>query len=210
MSSWITSASRFVEQHGFSLFLVVLSLVAAARVAELFVAKRLTLRASARGAVPEREPIFIVMVILHVLPFVLAPLEVLVWQRPLIPVLFAVATLSLLLLAGARIWILRTLGHMWNVRIVKPAHIVSEGPYRYIRHPNYAVVIAELFFLPLVHTAWATCIVLTILNALVLSRRIPAEEKVLFALPDYANTMGNKPRFIPRLASLGSRTSRRR
>lgn len=182
---------------GFVAFLIVLALMGAARVAELLVAKRLTAQAKTRGEKPQREPIFVLMVVLHTLPFVLAPLEVIVLDRPFVPALFAVCTAALAGLAVARVWTLRTLGARWNVRIVTPDAVVVAGPYRWIRHPNYAIVIAELFVLPLVHTAWLTCIVLSVLNAFVLSRRIPAEERVLFAVPGYADAMATKKRFIP-------------
>ena len=103
------------------------------------------------------------------------------------------------MLAGLRVWTLRTLGAMWNVRIVEPAAVVVAGPYRFIRHPNYAIVVAELFVLPLAHSCWVTLIALSSLNALVLFFRIRAEERVLFALPGYAEKMGSKARFIPGL-----------
>lgn len=184
---------------GFIAFLILLTLMGAARVGELLVARRLTKQAGERGARPQREPIFVVMVVLHVLPFVLAPLEVIVRDPPFYPALFAVCAGLLFVLALLRVWTLRTLGDMWNVRIVEPAAVVVEGPYKLIRHPNYAIVIAELFVLPLAHTCVITCAVLTILNAVVLAVRIPAEEKVLFGLPGYADKMGPKKRFVPGL-----------
>jgi methyltransferase len=184
---------------GFIAFLVLLTLMAAARVGELLVARRLTRRAGARGAAPKREPIFVLMVVLHTLPFVLCPLEVVVFERPFSWSLFAVSSTALLLLAIARVWTLRTLGDMWNVRIVEPATVVVQGPYRFIRHPNYAVVIAELVFLPLAHGCWFTLAFLTGLNALVLFFRIRTEEQVLFTIPGYAEKMGPKKRFIPGL-----------
>lgn len=185
--------------RGFVAFLILLTAMGAARIAELLVAKRLTKQASERGAKPQREPIFVVMVLLHVLPFVLAPLEVIVRDPPFVPVVFGVCCVVLVVLALLRVWTLRTLGAMWNVRIVEPAAVVVAGPYKLIRHPNYAIVIAELFVLPLAHGCWMTCLVLTTLNAIVLAVRIPAEEKVLFALPGYAEAMGAKKRFIPGL-----------
>jgi methyltransferase len=182
---------------GLTLFLVVLALMGAARIAELLVAKRLTAQARVRGEAPKREPIFVVMVVLHALPFVLAPLEVIVLERPFLPPLFVACTCALVLLGLGRVWTLRTLGSRWNVRIVQPDAVVVDGPYKFIRHPNYAIVIAELFVLPLVHTAWLTCIVLSALNAFVLWRRIPAEERVLFDVAGYREAMGAKKRFIP-------------
>lgn len=184
---------------GFLAYLALLTVMGGARIAELVVAKRLTTRAGARGAAPQREPIFVVMVLLHVLPFVLGPLEVVLLERRFVPWLFGVSVVALALLGIARVWTLRTLGEMWNVRIVEPSTVVVAGPYRFIRHPNYAIVIAELVFMPLAHGCVITLTVLTLLNALVLFFRIRAEERVLFSLPGYAERMGGKKRFIPGL-----------
>ena len=182
---------------GFSAFLGLLTLMGAARIGELLVARRLTKQAGARGARPKREATFVVMVILHVLPFVLGPLEVILLDPPFRLWLFVCCSAALLVLAGLRFWTLRTLGAMWNVRIVEPAAVVVAGPYRFIRHPNYAIVIAELFILPLAHGCVVTCAVLSTLNAAVLFSRIRTEEAVLFALPGYRDAMGMKKRFIP-------------
>lgn len=189
----------WLSAHSLEAFLVVLALMGAARIAELLVARRLTAQAGARGERPRREPIFVVMVVLHALPFALAPLEVILLERPFVPALFVACTAALALLALGRVWTLQTLGARWNVRIVKPDAVVVTGPYRFIRHPNYAIVIAELALLPLVHSAWLTCIALSTLNAFVLWRRIPAEERVLFEVPGYREAMASKKRFVPGL-----------
>jgi methyltransferase len=188
-----------VASPGFVAFLILLALVGAARIAELLVARRHTQSAALRGEKPQKEPAFIAMVLLHVLPFVLAPVEVIVFDRPFLPALFGACAALMALLACARVWTLRTLGERWNVRIVKPDAVVVAGPYRFVRHPNYAIVIAELLVLPLAHTALLTSVVVSALNAVVLWKRIPAEERVLFSLPGYAEVMGKKPRFIPGL-----------
>lgn len=195
MSDTYSAAMR--SEVGFVCLLVLLVVMGAARIAELLVAKRLTKQAKDRGEAPKREPMFVVMVILHVLPFVLCPLEVVIFDRPFRPALFAASTTALVLLGLARVWTLRTLGAMWNVRIVSPSAIVVAGPYRYIRHPNYAIVILELVFLPLAHGCWLTLITVSTLNAIVLWSRIGDEEKVLFSRPGYAEHMGHKKRFIP-------------
>ncbi|MBM4279772.1 MAG: hypothetical protein FJ137_03160 [Deltaproteobacteria bacterium] len=182
---------------GFVAYLVLLTVMGAARIAELVVARRLTAQATARGARPQREPVFVVMVVLHVLPFLLGPLEVALLERPFSTPLFATSAAALLLLGVARVWTLSTLGARWNVRIVQPDAVVVAGPYRYVRHPNYAIVIAELVFLPLAHGCFVTLVVVSALNAVVLFFRIRAEERVLFALPGYAEQMGTKKRFLP-------------
>jgi len=82
-----------------------------------------------------------------------------------------------------RIWVLRTLGQRWTTRIiVMPSEtLVSRGPYRYLNHPNYAVVIAEIALLPLVFGLWRTALVFSLLNAAILAVRIRAENEALSA-----------------------------
>jgi methyltransferase len=101
-----------------------------------------------------------------------------------------------------RFWALLSLGSFWNISVVTTdqatPRFVSNGPYRFIRHPNYLVVMAEIATLPLVGGAVWTALVFSLLNALVLYRRIPLEESYLFLIPGYRDTMGMKRRFIPR------------
>jgi methyltransferase len=77
--------------------------------------------------------------------------------------------------------------------------VVTSGPFRFVRHPNYAAVFTEMLALPLIHTAWITALVGSIAHAVVLSQRIAAEEQVLFANPEYRVAMTGKPRFLPGL-----------
>ena len=101
-----------------------------------------------------------------------------------------------------RFWALRTLGSFWNISVVTTdqsgPRFVSHGPYRFIRHPNYLVVIIEIVTLPLVGGAVWTASIFTVLNGLVLARRIPLEESHLFRISGYRDVMGGKGRFIPR------------
>jgi methyltransferase len=95
-------------------------------------------------------------------------------------------------------WIWRSLGEQWSAHIVTSTRpIVDTGPYRYVRHPNYTIVIIEMFTLPLVHSAYVTAFICSWLNAFVLWRRIRHEEAALFTRPEYAAKMGTKPRFLP-------------
>ncbi len=178
-------------------FLAVLAFMALARVVELVHAKRLTGKANERGEAPKKEPIFVVMVILHTIPFWAAPLEVWLLQRTFVPVLAWVSLGMLAIAFVLRIWTLSTLGRNWNTRIVKPGTVITSGPYAFIRHPNYAVVITELLFMPLFGNVWLTCVVVTLLNAFVLAKRIPAEERVLFDMPGYKEAFERKARFVP-------------
>jgi methyltransferase len=85
------------------------------------------------------------------------------------------------LLQLARLWVLASLGARWTTRIVvmPGAPLVERGPYRFLRHPNYAVVAAEIAVLPLAFGAWQVALVFTILNALMLRHRIRIEDRAL-------------------------------
>lgn len=91
-----------------------------------------------------------------------------------------------------RYWVIRTLGHYWNTRvlIVPDGERVTGGPFRYLKHPNYAVVALELAAAPLAVGAWRTALAFTLLNAaLLLLIRIPAEER---ALAQYASAQSGE------------------
>ena len=80
-----------------------------------------------------------------------------------------------------RWWCVAVLGKHWNPRliVIPGAPLVHRGPYRFLHHPNYTAVTAEVAALPLVHSAWLTAIVFTIANALVLNVRIRTENLAL-------------------------------
>ena len=82
---------------------------------------------------------------------------------------------------GLRWWCITTLGRQWNTRvlIVPGLKRVTAGPYRLFRHPNYMVVVFEGLILPLIHSAWITALVFTLLNALLLRVRLRCEEAAL-------------------------------
>jgi methyltransferase len=86
-----------------------------------------------------------------------------------------------LLAQGLRWWCITVLGHQWNTRVivVPGLQLVARGPYRFLRHPNYVAVVAEGIALPLVHTAWVTALVFTLLNIPLLAVRIRSEETAL-------------------------------
>ena len=162
-------------------FLVLVALVALQRLAELALARANVRRMKARGGREVAASHYPFMVALHAAFLVAAPAEVVFLQRPFVPAL-ALGSVALLLAAEAlRVWMLRTLGDRWSTRVVvvpgEPP--VTAGPYRVLRHPNYLVVAIELLALPLVHTAYLTAIVFTVLNAILMAVRIPAEERAL-------------------------------
>ena len=82
---------------------------------------------------------------------------------------------------GLRWWAISSLGWRWNVRVlvVPGAEPVRSGPYRFMRHPNYLAVAAEMVCVPLAGGAWICALVFSALNAAMLAVRIPTEEHAL-------------------------------
>ena len=151
------------------------------RLAELVVATRNARWAFAHGGVESGRGHYPVMAAMHTALLVACIAEVAVADRPFLPWL-GWPMLALVVASQAlRWWCVATLGHQWNTRVivVPGLPLVSAGPYRWLRHPNYVAVVVEVAALPLVHTAWVTALVFTLGNAAVLAVRIPVEERAL-------------------------------
>ncbi len=182
-------------------FLALLIAVALLRGVELVISRRHQRGLEAQGISRASEPHYRWMVLLHAGILIGAALEVLVLNRPFIPLL-AISMGILFVLANAlRWWVIRTLGTHWNVQVMDSVSlgVITTGPFRFVRHPNYAAVFVELAALPLIHTAWITALVGSAGHVWVLSRRLAVEETVLLRNDDYRATMGHMPRFVPRL-----------
>ena len=92
---------------------------------------------------------------------------------------------AFVILQVARVWILATLGPRWTTRIiVLPEPLVARGPFMYLKHPNYTLVVAEIFVAPMVLGLTWLAILFTLLNAAMLWVRIRAEEEALAPLRD--------------------------
>jgi methyltransferase len=154
---------------------LILALVTAQRLAELIVSRRHTRALLARGAYEVGAGHYPLIVAVHA-----AWLASLWWLAPGRPVLWPLIGLFVLL-QGARLWVLATLGERWTTRIIvlPGAPLVARGPFRFVRHPNYLVVIAEIALLPLAFGLWQVALIFSLLNAAVLTVRIRAEEKAL-------------------------------
>lgn len=180
--------------------LQLLTLFAVARLAEM-ISSRLRAKEARelRGVGPAREAWWPLIVLTHVMVLGGAAATVIFRGNvPPLPIL-VVAYAALALATGVRLWMFLALRGRWNVRVMDPGTIVTSGPYRHIRHPNYLAVILEVAALPLAMGAYEVAILGSIANALVLSMRIPFEERQLSAAhATYRDTMMSRPRFIPR------------
>ncbi len=164
-------------------YTVLVLAVGVERLAELVVAKRNLAWALARGGREAGFSHYPVMVFLHTGLLAGCLLEVGLGDRPFLPALgwpmFAIVLGS----QALRWWCIRTLGPQWNTRVivVPGLPLVSGGPYKLFRHPNYVAVVAEGAALPLVHSAWITALVFTLANAVLLTVRIRIENRALVA-----------------------------
>ncbi len=180
-------------------YLVVLALLAAERVFELRLSRRNADRALARGGFEVGERHFTAMRALHLAFFAGCIAEVVLLNRTFVAPLGYSMLLLALLAQALRYWAIRSLGPSWNVRVivVPDAPIVTAGPYRYLRHPNYLAVIVEGFAVPLIHGAWITATVFSALNAVLLWIRIGSEERALDDAGSYREQLGDRHRLLP-------------
>lgn len=165
-------------------YVALVAAVAVERVAELVVARRNQRWAMQAGAVESGFGHYPFMVALHLGLLVGAPLEVGLGSRPFVPALGWPMFAIVLAAQGLRWWCIATLGRQWNTRILVVPRLarVVRGPYRWFPHPNYVAVVAEGIALPLVHSAWLTAVIFTVLNAGLLRIRIRAEDRALSLL----------------------------
>jgi methyltransferase len=158
-----------------SLTVLILALVTLQRLAELPWARANTKRLLAAGGKEVAAGHYPLIVGLHVAW--LACLWLFAPGRPIdLPLLALFGVIEL-----GRLWVLATLGRRWTTRIiiVPGETLVRRGPYRFVDHPNYLVVAAEIAVLPLVFGLWQIALIFSLLNAAVLWVRIRAENWAL-------------------------------
>ena len=158
--------------------ILILGFVTVQRLAELWLAERNRGRLLEQGAVEYGAGHYALIVAVHA-----AWLAALWWLAPgrpiSVPLLAAFAALQ-----AARVWIIATLGERWTTRIIvlADAPLVTRGPYRFVDHPNYIIVVLEIAVLPLVFGLWQIALLFSLLNAAVLTIRIGAENRALRSL----------------------------
>ena len=154
---------------------IILSFVTLQRLGELVLSRRNTERLLERGAIEIGAGHYPLLVILHAAWLI--SLWIFGWDSEVYwPALAAFAVLQ-----GLRVWVLASLGSRWTTRIIvlPGAPLVAVGPYRYVSHPNYAIVAGEIALLPLALNLPLLALSFSVLNAIVLAIRIRAETRAL-------------------------------
>lgn len=160
----------------FGLAQLVVLLVALQRLGELALARRNARRLLAAGAVEHGRAHYPFIIALHV-AWLLAMFFLVSPEQPAHLWLLG---LYLLVQVG-RVWVIASLGRFWTTRVITlpDTPLVRSGPYRVLRHPNYAVITAEIALLPLAFDAWGIALVFSLLNAALLWIRIRVEDQAL-------------------------------
>ena len=154
---------------------ILLAYLTVQRLAELWWAKQNEARLIALGGIEYGRSHLPLMILFHAAW--MAGLWLLAYDRPVEPVFLAL----FVVLQLARFWVLATLGRRWTIRIVvvPGERLVARGPYRFFRHPNYAVVTGEIAVVPLALGLPAYALIFSVLNAGMLAIRVTAENAAL-------------------------------
>ena len=180
-------------------YLALLGLVGLLRLGELLVSRRRIARLPAGTPAADSGSMWGSMVALHTGLLLLPALEVL-GRDASAP--RGVALLALCFLSGAftlRYACIVTLGPAWNARGLVPSdlEVVTRGPYRLCRHPNYLAVLIEFVALPAAGGAWISLVLLNAIHVPLLLRRIRGEEELLGRVPGYREALDGLPRLLP-------------
>lgn len=160
------------------LYTVLIVAIALQRLSEVVLSRRNRAWVLTRGALEFGSRQLPVIKLLHTAFLCGCLLEVWSGARPFIPVLGGLCLATIVACQAVRYWTIATLGPRWNVSIlvIPGMPLEAGGPYRFLRHPNYLVVVFEGLAIPLVHSAWLSALLFTLANAPLLRARIRCEE----------------------------------
>ena len=162
------------------LFWIVFLIVITERLVELVVARRNEKYVKAHGAKEYDSKGYKFIVLMHIAFFISLLLEYVLLNKGLNK--FWIPLIILFILAQIlRYWAITSLGYYWNTKIlvIPNSTRVTEGPYRYLKHPNYLAVVIEIATIPLTFSCYFTAGIFTILNIFLVRRRIFIEEAAL-------------------------------
>ncbi|MEI8278734.1 MAG: isoprenylcysteine carboxylmethyltransferase family protein [Bacteroidota bacterium] len=160
------------------LFTAFLSFIILQRLSELLIAKRNEKWLLKNGAIEYGKAHYPVIVLMHTLFFVSMIIEYNAIPDKTIDTPFLIVCIILIL---TKAWVIGSLGNYWNTKIFRIPNtaLVKKGAYKYVKHPNYIIVVCELAAIPLVFHLYYTAIIFSLLNALMLSVRLREENKIL-------------------------------
>ncbi|MBU7593225.1 isoprenylcysteine carboxyl methyltransferase family protein [Metabacillus halosaccharovorans] len=181
------------------MFYIVFFFLIVQRITELFIARKNEKWMKNRGGIEHGKDHYPYIVSLHLLFLISFFIEVQVFRRELTDIWFVMFPI-LFVTQFLRYWSVFSLGNYWNTKImIVPGDVViSRGPYKFVKHPNYIVVAVEILLLPLLFHAYITAILFTILNVVMMTIRIPAEESALQTYTNYHEVFPIKSRFLPK------------
>lgn len=181
------------------MFYIVFLFLIVQRITELFIARKNEKWMKNRGGIEHGKDHYPYIVSLHLLFLISFFIEVQVFHRELTDIWFVMFPI-LFLTQLLRYWSVFSLGNYWNTKImIVPGDVViSRGPYKFVKHPNYIVVAVEILLLPLLFHAYITAILFTIMNVVMMTVRIPAEESALRTYTNYHEVFPVKSRFSPK------------
>lgn len=158
-------------------FIIFIVFIIGQRILELIISRKNEIWLRSKGAIEYGRNHYPFIVLLHVLFLVSLVTEDLLRNRPSVNIFFLSFYLALV---PVKVWTLSFLGKYWNTKIFRiyDTSPVKKGPYRYIRHPNYLIVVCEIIFIPMTFNLFYTAGVFTVLNAIMLLVRIREENKV--------------------------------
>jgi methyltransferase len=159
-------------------FIFFISFIILLRLGELLLSKRNEKWLLQNHAVEYGKKHYPFIVVLHVL-FIISILFEYYTQQPMPCNLFFL--FSYFILLAFKVWVIVSLGKFWNTKIYRVPNtpLVKKGAYKYLKHPNYLIVMAEIFIIPLVFHLYQTALVFSVLNLIMLSVRIKEENKAL-------------------------------
>lgn len=162
------------------LFLSFVLIIILQRLVELYIAKRNKKILMNKGAVEYDRKGYFYIVFMHSAFFVSMILEYFLLDRNLNEY-WTYLIIIFLLAQGLRYWAIVSLGTYWNTRVIvlNSSRAEVTGPYKFLRHPNYLAVSVEIAVIPLIFSCFITAIIFSMINLVVLRRRIRIEERAL-------------------------------
>ena len=181
------------------IYLTVFSIFLLSRVIELIISSINQRKIVKEGALYPREDNYNTIKVIHIFWFVSQVFEFYFLRIRVPLMLIVLVSIVLILTHIVRLSTILSLGKLWTTKICTSVkgNVVKSGLYSYVKHPNYAIVFIELFLLPIMGGAFFTAVLFTLINFVVLMKRVKLEEKFLSENSDYKKYAEGKNMFFP-------------